>query len=109
MKNKYLIWVDDERPVPSWQKMAYNEDNIIVCRTYRQAIKTLNQVINKELDGHIYIDLDHDIQCKQTGYDVAKYIVENHIPLAGFYCHSMNAVGRKNIEDLLLHYGYKFG
>jgi hypothetical protein len=107
MKKKILIWVDDERQVPEYIKMAYDENNIIICRTYRQTIKILNQVINEELNGNIYIDLDHDIQCNQTGYDIAKYIVENNIPLAGFFCHSMNAVGKKNIRQLLSHYGYK--
>lgn len=46
---------------------------------------------------------------KKTGYDIAKYIVENKIPLYGFVCHSMNPVGRSNIEDLLCHYGYFLG
>ena len=53
------------------------------------------------------ISFDHDLGEDKTGYDIAKYIVENNINIGGFNIHSMNVVGRKNIRDLLTHYGYK--
>ena len=34
--------------------------------------------------------------------------IENDIAIGGFKIHSMNIVGRKNIYDLLIHYGYKY-
>lgn len=104
MKIKYLIWVDDERRVP--RNIEWIADKIVICRTYNQAISALNTYCPL---GRVYLCLDHDLGCKKSGYDVAKYVVENHLPLHGFECHSFNPVGRKNIEDLLLHYGYKEG
>jgi hypothetical protein len=102
-KIKILIWVDDERDIPAYMKWM---GEIVICRTYRQAISALKQYCR---DSQVYVALDHDLGCQQTGYDIAKYIVENELPIYGFECHSLNPVGRKNIEDLLLHYGYKYG
>lgn len=102
-----LIWVDDERSVPVYLQNVFKE--IIVCRTYKQAVSALTTLFSNKEHGHVYIDLDHDIQCKETGYDIAKYIVEHQLPINGFSCHSFNPVGRKNIEELLIHYGYKWG
>jgi hypothetical protein len=104
MKNYILIWVDDERQIPKWAKDSY--DVIKICRTFREAIAYLDKIRNKEIEGCFTLDLDHDLGCKGTGYDIAKYIVANDIPIDFCRCHSMNPVGRKNIEDLLIHYGY---
>lgn len=49
----------------------------------------------------------HDDTLAPSGYDICKYIVENHIPLVGFHLHTMNPVGRENMRRLLTHYGYK--
>lgn len=103
-KIKYFIWVDDERVLP--QHIGWMAENFIVCRTYRQAINALDTYCAL---GNVYLDLDHDLGCKQTGYDIAKYVVEHQLPLYGFACHSFNPVGKKNIEELLLHYGYNWG
>ena len=103
-KVKYFIWVDDERILPHY--IDGIAENFIVCKTYKQAINALDTYC---AIGNVYLDLDHDLGCRQNGYDIAKYIVENQMPLYGFSCHSFNPVGRKNIEDLLQHYGYKKG
>lgn len=102
-KIKYFIWVDDERALP---RHASFMGEPIICRTYRQAINALETYCPL---GQVYLDLDHDLGCKQTGYDIAKYVVEHKLPLHGFACHSFNPVGKKNIEELLLHYGYNWG
>lgn len=103
-KAKTFIWVDDERPIP--KNLMWLGEEKVVCRTYRQAIKALKTYCYQ---GNVFLSLDHDLGQKKTGYDIAKYIVENKIPLYGFVCHSMNPVGRSNIEDLLCHYGYFLG
>lgn len=103
-KIRYFIWVDDERALP--RHIDWIADEIIICRTYRQAINALDTYCTI---GNVYLDLDHDLGSKYTGYDIAKYVVENHLPLYGFACHSFNPVGKKNIEELLQHYGYKKG
>ena len=106
---KTLIWVDDYRPEPALHGgfLGKDLDNIIVCKTFRSAIDTLNKMQKKESTDIIYISLDHDLREKHTGYDIAKYMVENEIYVDGFYCHSMNPVGRSNINQLLTHYGYR--
>ena len=85
---KVFLFIDDERKNNS-------------------AIDKINLFTDKK--AMIYISFDHDLGLSKTGYDVAKYIVENQIKIEGFQCHSMNPVGRRNIEDLLIHYGYKSG
>lgn len=76
-----------------------------VCRTGEDAvreIKSLSQIPNCK----IFVSFDHDLGFGINGYDVARWIVENEIPIAGFTVHSMNPVGAKNIIELLTHYGY---
>ena len=97
-KRRYFIWVDDERVLPHY--IDGIAENFIVCKTYKQALNSYCTL------GDVYLDLDHDLGCKGTGYDIAKYVVEHQLPLYGFACHSFNPVGKKNIEDTLLHYGY---
>lgn len=89
-----ILFVDDIR-VPQLK------DDIEVVRNYNDAISCLK---NNTYD---YISLDHDLGEDKTGYDIAKYIVENQIQLKGFRVHSANIVGRFNIVQLLTHYGYK--
>ena len=53
--------------------------------------------------------LDHDLnpehyeqQCtEETGQDVAKYIVENKLPIKVVFVHSLNAVGAEAIFNIL--------
>ena len=89
-----ILFVDDIR-VPQLK------DDIEVVRNYNDAISCLKNNI------YDYISLDHDLGEDKTGYDIAKYIVENQIQLNGFRVHSANPVGRFNIVQLLTHYGYK--
>ena len=99
----YYIFVDDEREdlfdaISNTVGYTY-----VHCHTYESAIDHL-----KLYEGNpIVIDLDHDLGLGKTGYDIAKYIVENHIELYGFQIHSCNPVGQYNIRQLLTHYGYK--
>lgn len=89
-----ILFVDDIR-VPQLK------DDIEVVRNYNDAIFCLRNNI------YDYISLDHDLGEDKTGYDIAKYIVENQVQLKGFRVHSANSVGRFNIVQLLTHYGYK--
>ena len=58
-------------------------------------------------DSQLILDFDHDLGLGKTGYDVAKYIIENDIAIEGFKVHSMNPVGVSNIRQLLTHYNRK--
>ena len=91
------IWIDDIRPgLASYYK----------CRTYAEAIATIDYFSKCE-GGIDFISLDHDLGEEKSGYDIAKYIVEEQIPIGAFAVHSANPVGAKNIRELLTHYGYK--
>ena len=103
-KEKYLyIWIDDIRPIP--QKVKENFEYIVIAKDYPQAIHLLN---TKEFqqDFYIIVDFDHDLGIGKTGYDIAKYIIENQIKIFRFLVHSTNPIGKFNIIQLLEHYGY---
>jgi len=92
---KYLLWIDDLRGVPN---SYIGEYEIIYARSYDEAIKELHRF------RYDIICLDHDLGEEKTGYDICKYIVENHIYCKEFRIHTSNPVGRKNMTDLLRRY-----
>lgn len=108
LKNMRLF-IDDTR-VPR-QVGLPNEDYTIV-RDYATAIAII------ELFAPQVISFDHDLQDydksgkEWTGYDIAKTMIEydRHIPIFTkqfqYNVHSMNPVGKKNIENLLSDYMY---
>ena len=109
----YYIYVDDIRDDDTWyqRNLASHDWLPYICRDYQQTIDMLGVAdIN-----NVIIDLDHDLgegneiddSIALSGYDICKYIVENHIPLVGFHIHSMNPVGAMNMRQLLTHYGYR--
>lgn len=102
MKKDLFIWLDDVRVLPTDTYKYYKK--VIWAQTYEDAIEALNSYI----DFTITIDFDHDLGTEKTGYDVAKYIVENNIKIANFSVHSANPVGAQNIIQLLEHYGYNY-
>ena len=91
------IWIDDLRPEPASFRR---------CKTYAEAIAAIDHFSKCE-GGIDLVCFDHDLGEEKSGYDVAKYIVENQIPIGGYIVQSMNPVGRKNICELLDRYGYK--
>lgn len=103
-RKKYLfLWVDDIREIP---ETKYSYDIVLWAKTSQRAIKILYDF---HKDFYITIDFDHDLGgwSDGTGYDIAKYIVENQIQLHSFSVHSANPVGAFNIIQLLEHYGYR--
>lgn len=103
---KLFIYLDDERNIPDNYKRYFKDwgINFITLRTYQSVIDYLTKY--RPIDAKIYLSFDHDLGLNKTGYDVAKFIVENQISINGFAVHSMNPVGAKNIIELLTHYGY---
>ena len=100
----FYIWLDDERPIKV-PKVVYDTGGTAwFARNYDQCIRGIDLAV--KYGDEIWIDFDHDLGYGNTGYDVAKYLVENNIT-AFYRVHSMNPVGRKNIEQLLNHYGYE--
>ena len=99
-----FIWLDDERPMPATNSFLH--DIMIHAHNYAEGIEALDFVRQMQYD--VWVHFDHDLGETKTGYDVAKYIVENEINLKCFSVHSMNPVGAQNIYQLLTHYGYKY-
>ena len=100
--NLIYIYIDDERHCPKEIQDTYV---VFTARDYYSAIDIIKFCLST--DTAMYIDFDHDLGEGKTGYDVAKYIVENQIPVEGYTVHSMNPIGVFNINQLLQHYGYK--
>lgn len=53
-----------------------------------------------------FVSFDHDLGRKQpTGYDAAKWLVDycekNNLPLPGWQVHSLNPVGRDNVQRFM--------
>lgn len=94
-----MLWfyLDDEREVP----VGFEA---ILVRTPMQMKSLIDECW--ETETSFGIDFDHDLGSTVSGYDIAKYIVSNDIPMSVFHIHSMNPVGADNIRQLLCHYGY---
>lgn len=99
----YKLFIDDERfPVVA------NNPLIIIARNYPAAKEAF------EVFGcPSFISFDHDLgQYSQTGYDIAKLLIEMDMDRDGkwmpsdfhFYVHSQNPVGGRNIYNLLNSY-----
>jgi hypothetical protein len=101
MKNIYL-YLDDEREP---HIKLTSRDTLIICRTYNAAVATIKS-LEKGDNFCLTLDLDHDLGTKKTGYDFCKWLIENGYNEGKFHCHTMNVAGRKNMRQLLLHYGW---
>lgn len=95
-----LVYLDDVRNVIP--RGSYR--SFCVCRSYDAFVENVEHMVK---DYDVYVSFDHDLGEDKSGYDCAKWIVENHIPIKGFSIHSMNPVGVANIRQLLTHYGYE--
>ena len=103
---KTLLWIDDYRnPFENdWLNFSPigKDCKVIWVKSYFEAITYLN---NNWPDA---ISFDHDLGTEETGYDIAKYIVnkcieeERNLPV--YSSHSANPIGRDNILCLLNNY-----
>lgn len=107
------LFVDDERNVEDvswapWQVLEkYRNEEWIVCRTLDEVHYT---ILDKGIPS--YISFDHDLgEDEHTGFDIAKMLVDMDLDQPGemakdfdFYVHSMNPIGKANIEGLLNGY-----
>lgn len=95
------LFLDDERDPKTARDW-------IIVRDYEQACQACAAL---GLRGPDYVSFDHDLGDGPTGYDFAKWLIENDISKPGwlpadfdFNVHSANIVGRMNIEGLLNNY-----
>ena len=101
---KFFIWLDDERPMLGIQSPYLYNQIMFHAHNYQECIDAIEEAQKQECE--IWIHFDNDLGEEKEGYDVAKYIVENQIPIK-YRIHTMNPVARKNIDGLLSHYGYE--
>lgn len=116
---QHYIYLDDVREDDRWfnanLRCCNGEWMPHIVRSYEQTLILIKAILLSGESASFILDLDHDLgegedgynELARTGYDVCKWIVENHIPLVGFHIHSMNPVGAANMRQLLTHYGYK--
>lgn len=97
----YTMFLDDKRfPVR-------RSDAQVICRSYDEAVAYVNGMGR----APNWIDFDHDLGVGPTGYDFAKFLIEKDLDSPGFipvefgyYVHSQNPVGVRNIRNILDSY-----
>ena len=94
----YKLYLEDIREPKS--------EGWVIVRTFTEFVMIIN-----ERGVPDEISFDHDLgwddqnNCEQkSGYDCAKWLVENNIVIENFKVHSANPVGKQNIESLLNNY-----
>lgn len=116
---KRLLFLDDIRyPVEAYH---YTRQDIFLRKDWH-IVRNYEQFVSRILEKGLpdMISFDHDLAeihylqsgsgeyTEKTGYDCAKWLVEycmdHHLDLPEFYCHSMNPVGKENIESLLKNF-----
>ena len=98
MKKEIYIYIDDMR-----QPFIHNA---IWVKSYDEAVAAMRNVVEvMNMPITLTIDFDHDLGEEKTGYDFAKWLIEQNY-IGKFRIHSMNPVGASNIRQLLKHYGW---
>lgn len=116
---KRLLFLDDIRyPIDVYR---YTKQDIYLRKDWHIA-RNYEQFVNRILGNGLpeMISFDHDLAdehywnndagsfVEKTGYDCAKWLIDycmdNDLDLPEFYCHSMNPVGKGNIESLLKNF-----
>lgn len=115
---EWFLFIDDERYptdavwVPTYIYELYKSKNWVICRNK-------NQVINAFIEHNnvfpSFCSFDHDLGLNEpTGYDIICWMIDSDI--SGtitipenavndmIYVHSMNPVGKKNIEGIIDSY-----
>lgn len=113
---KKLIFLDDVRVVEDVTWLDYNQlfSSVTVLRSYQEFKEWCDKLCSSsDLSTYVF-SFDHDIDSYEreeefTGYDAAKYLVEkvlelNLQPTFSWYVHSMNPVGRVNINSYLQNF-----
>lgn len=113
---KRLLFLDDIRyPKDAY---AYTKQEIFqrkdwhIAQDYQEFVdwileNGLPEMISfdHDLADRHYLNPDREDFDEKTGYDCAKWLIEYcmdyNLELPLYYCHSMNPVGKRNIESLL--------
>jgi hypothetical protein len=86
------VWLDDVRPAPDGWVWAKDATDCLM-------------VLTRNIGNVDMLSLDHDLGLANTGYDVAKGIVEYpELFPRRIYLHTSNPVGRDNMYQLFSRY-----
>lgn len=99
----FNIWIDDMRQPP-------HKDNLIVFRNAESAIEWFKDEEEITFNDCFCLYLDHDLGEGMSGYDFCKWFIEWNYDKcydATFVLLTANPVGRKNMRQLMTHYGYE--
>jgi len=105
---KILLWLDDMRnPHINSEGKVPQGYKIVWAKNYYEFVSWMQNNPPPDL-----ISFDHDLGQGETGYDCAKWLVEqcldNNIPSPRFFVHSANPVGSENIMGLLTNFNNIF-
>ena len=105
MRNIF-IFEDDQKRIDQFKKYL-KDDNLVITDNIDIAKKILkDQTFDVALLDH---DMDHQIfvesTSKNTGFQVASFIVQENIPFHQVIVHSHNPVGAENMMHVLNKYG----
>ena len=95
---EYRIYLDDCR-VPK-------SNDWVIVRSFDDFVTTIkSKGVPDEISFDHDLGWDNENDCEtKSGYDCAKWLVENCVIVENFNVHSANPVGKKNIEMLLNNY-----
>jgi hypothetical protein len=100
----FKIWLDDVRPPPNWDTEAGDADPYIGWLWFMQVQHAIFSIEYHLSRGSEWTDisLDHDLGDGHDGIELVNWMRENDIwPTNRPLIHSMNPVGRKNMEFVI--------
>ncbi|WP_319804248.1 cyclic-phosphate processing receiver domain-containing protein [Chryseobacterium kimseyorum] len=116
---KRLLFLDDLRhPIDAYhytKQDIFLRDDWEIVRNYHQFVSSILVEgfpefisFDHDLADEDYLESDsHEIP-EKTGYECAKWLInycmDHNVELPKFFSHSMNPVGKENIESLLNNY-----
>ncbi|WP_347230597.1 cyclic-phosphate processing receiver domain-containing protein [Chryseobacterium sp. Leaf394] len=116
---KRLLFLDDLRyPIDAYhytKQDIFLRDDWVIARNYHQFVSSILEEglpefisFDHDLADEDYLESDsHEIP-EKTGYECAKWLInycmDHNAELPKFFSHSMNPVGKENIESLLNNY-----
>ena len=111
---QYFLLLDDVRNTN--QVFEYTNQKVFLTHNWT-IVKTYQEFITCIIDKGLpeFISFDHDLGElsiingeEKSGYDCAKWLIDycitNQLILPAYFCHSMNPVGKANIQGLLNNY-----
>lgn len=126
MENIYNVFLDDLRPISAVPFPRSLDGHWKIARNYNSFCEVIEKIYKETGGLPQFISFDHDLDdahydenmhdpalynkpcetfTEKTGLDCAKWLVEfcidKNLKLCNYQVHSMNPVGRQNIQNLL--------